>query len=220
MNINYKEPQFELFPANSASLEDINKPKFLLASLTLTTESLVILVILAIMIALFSFSIGVERGKHLAAQSLDEKVSAAWGVSKRPVAVAPAVATIPSVNTNQSVTIKSLNKTPVVHPMLNSTVVKTPLAKPTNTKLLAVPAAPVANSVSAGKWTVQLATYKSENYAQQEALGYKSKGVPVFIIKFKEYYLVCAGQFASQVQADAFAKKIPGKKQGSQVRRI
>ena len=86
MNINYKQPQFELFPANSATLEDINKPKFLLANLTLSVESLVIFTILGIMVALFSFSLGVERGKHLAAQALDERVSAAWNVGARTIA--------------------------------------------------------------------------------------------------------------------------------------
>src|ERR1700679_320858 len=92
MNINYKQPQFELFPANSATLEDINKPRFLLANLTLSVESLVIFTILGIMVAIFSFSLGVERGKHLAAQALDERVSAAWNVGARTVAVAvPAV---------------------------------------------------------------------------------------------------------------------------------
>ena len=87
MNINYKQPQFELFPANSATLEDINKPRFLLANLTLSVESLVIFSILGIMVALFSFSLGVERGKGLADQALDERVSAAWNVGARtPVA--------------------------------------------------------------------------------------------------------------------------------------
>jgi len=92
MNINYKQPQFELFPANSATLEDINKPKFLLAHLTLSVESLVIFTILGIMVALFSFSLGVERGKHLAAQALDERVSAAWNVGARTMAVVPPAA--------------------------------------------------------------------------------------------------------------------------------
>jgi hypothetical protein len=92
MNINYRQPQFELFPANSATLEDINKPRFLLANLTLSVESLVIFSILGIMVALFAFSLGVERGKHLAAQSLDERVSAAWNVSARTLAVPVPVA--------------------------------------------------------------------------------------------------------------------------------
>ncbi len=99
MNINYKQPQFELFPANSAILEDVNKPKFLLAKLTLSVESLVVFTILGIMVALFSFSLGVERGKHLAAQALDERVSAAWNVGARtmaPVAVASVPLTVPT----------------------------------------------------------------------------------------------------------------------------
>jgi len=92
MNINYKQPQFELFPANSATLEDINKPRFLLANLTLSVESLVIFAILGIMVALFSFSLGVERGKGLAAQTLDERVSAAWNVGSHSVTNSEAVA--------------------------------------------------------------------------------------------------------------------------------
>jgi septal ring-binding cell division protein DamX len=95
MNINYKQPQFELFPANSATLEDINKPRILLANLTLSLESLVILAILGIMVALFSFSLGVERGKGLAAQALDERVSAAWNVGARTMAVPVAVPAAP-----------------------------------------------------------------------------------------------------------------------------
>ena len=75
MNINYKQPQFELFPANTSTLEDVNKPRFLLANLTLSLESLVILSILGIMVALFSFCLGIERGKRLVAQSMDERAS-------------------------------------------------------------------------------------------------------------------------------------------------
>jgi SPOR domain len=96
MNINYKQPQFELFPANSATLEDINKPKFLLANLTLSLESLVIFTILGIMVALFSFSLGVERGKHLAAQALDERVSAAWNVGARTISAPVIAAVVPA----------------------------------------------------------------------------------------------------------------------------
>ncbi|MBF0511917.1 MAG: SPOR domain-containing protein [Candidatus Omnitrophica bacterium] len=102
MNINYKQPQFELFPANSASLEDINKPKFLLANLTLSVESLVIFSILGIMVTLFAFSLGVERGKGLAARALDERVSLAWNAPVRPSTQQPP-ATLPLVQGNVSV---------------------------------------------------------------------------------------------------------------------
>jgi hypothetical protein len=103
MNINYKQPQYVLFPDNSATMEDTKKPRFLLANLTLSLENLVIFTILGIMVALFSFSLGVERGKHIAAQSLDERVSAAWNVGARTVAAAPvAVAALPSPATMQA----------------------------------------------------------------------------------------------------------------------
>lgn len=212
MNINYKEPQFELFPANSASLEDINKPKFLLATLTLSTESLVILVILGIMIALFSFSLGVERGKHLAAQSLDEKVTAAWNVGRKQVNHIPAATVSSSVVINQAL----LNKPALVgsHQKTNQTSVTT-TPKTVVQKINSTTTNQVATT---GKWTVQLSTYKNEKYAQQEAKVLKSKGYPVYIVKSKEYYLVCVGQFSSQEQAAAFLKRNPTKGQGSQVR--
>ena len=218
MNINYKEPQFELFPANSATLEDINKPKFLLATLTLSTESLVILVILGIMIALFSFSLGVERGKHLAAQSLDEKVAAAWNVGGRRLAATPVV-TAPVTTSTQSVPAGKIssNKS-IVHPNVNSHVAVAPVSRGGVTKSL--PETSKVATSSVGRWVVQLGTYRNENYAKQDALGLKAKGYPVYIVKFKDYYLVSIGPLASQEQADAFLKKVQNKFQGSQVRRI
>jgi hypothetical protein len=209
MNINYKEPQFELFPANSATLEDINKPKFLLATLTLSTESLVILTILGIMIALFSFSLGVERGRILAAQSLDEKVTAAWNVGGRRLAVAPSVPAV--VKPVLTVTPALVHPTAVARTTVTT---KVNAAKPAATPTVATPAS------TGSKWTVQVATYRNENYAQQEALGLKTKGYPTFIIKSKDFYLVCVGQYGSQSQADSFFKKIQAKYQGSQVRRF
>lgn len=210
MNINYKEPQFELFPANSATLEDINKPKFLLATMTLSTESLVILVILGIMIALFSFSLGVERGRALAAQSLDEKVAAAWNVGGRRLAVAP-VAPQAIKTVIPTAKVETSRSTVVAH-------MATVASKINNTKAFS---STVANSPSvSNRWTVQIATYRNENYAQQEALGLKAKGYPTFIVKSKDFYLVCIGQFGTPSQADSFFKRIQAKYQGSQVRRF
>ena len=214
MNINYKEPQFELFPANSATLQDTDKPKFLLATLTLSTESLVILIILGIMIALFSFSLGVEKGKRLAAQSLDEKVAAAWNVGGRRLAAAPTTpavthGTIPAVPQS-----KVTGNYGFVRPNLSSKAT-TAVAK---TAVVKSPPTTVAGVT--GKWTLQVATYKNENYAQQEALGLKAKGYPTFIIKSKDFYLVCLGQYGSQTQAETLLKKVQAKYRGSQVRRF
>jgi cell division septation protein DedD len=185
--------------------------------LTLSTESLVILSILGIMIGLFSFSLGVERGRSLAAESLDEKVSAAWNVGGRRLAtVAPvsqvARAVTPTVGASKLSAANTMTKA-------GFTTRSMPVVKPVAGKM--APVAALASVPAAGsKWTVQLATYKNENYAQQEALGLKAKGYPSFIVKSKDFYLVCVGQFGAQSQADAFFKKLQAKYQGSQVRRF
>ena len=133
MNINYKEPQFELFPANSATLEDINKPRFLLASLTLSTENLVILLILAIMIGLFSYSIGVERGRSLAAEILDSKAAAAWKVGGRRLAVSPVV----PVAAVAPVALVPTKSKAIVNPALR-TVAVAPKVRPSTTTRVVV----------------------------------------------------------------------------------
>jgi len=191
MNINYKQPQFELFPANSATLEDINKPKFLLANLTLSVESLVIFTILGIMVALFSFSLGVERGKHVAAQSLDERVSAAWNVGARTIAV-PVAASVP---VGLAIPVGKIvqQKSGVMH---NSLV-------------------GIGN-----RYTLQAATYGSEEYARQDALLLKAKKFQSFLIKSGQYWLLCVGNFNNKESAIAFLRKLPGQYRSSQVRRF
>ena len=208
MNINYKQPQFELFPANSALLDDVNKPKFLLANLTLSIENLVILGILGIMLALFSFSLGVERGKHLAAQALDERVSAAWNVSAhKPLASAKPV--LPSV---QKQAIPAVSQ-----PVANS-VQK---AKAGNAGVVSSPK-PAAAVTAAAKerFTLQVATYKSEEYARKEALAFKAKGFQSFLIKKGDFWLVCLGQFTTSAAAAETLKKVPPKYRSSTVRRF
>src|SRR5205085_11638228 len=134
-----------LFPANSATLEDINKPKFLLANLTLSVESLVIFAILGIMVTLFSFSLGVERGKRFAAQALDERVSAAWNVRARTVA--PAAILHPGVARPQAAPVTAV-----------------PVAKS-----MAAPRQVIQQRFSLGtgsRYTLQAATYGNEEYAR------------------------------------------------------
>ncbi len=196
MNINYKQPQFELFPANSATLEDINKPKFLLANLTLSIESLVIFTILGIMVALFSFSLGAERGKHAAAQALDERVSAAWNVKARTVA-APAVA-------------------------VTAAAAVAPATAPVQ-KTVALQRQAKNYGVIQGsrtRFTLQLATYGSEKYARKDAMILKAKGFQSFLIKSGKYWLVCIGNFNSKENAAGFLKKLPANLRASQVRRF
>lgn len=233
MNINYKQPQFELFPANSATLEDVNKPRFLLANLNLSMENLVILVILGIMVALFSFSWGAEHGKRLAAQALDERVSAAWNVTPRKAAAAVPAAK-PAMGT--PVAAKSAGNAGFVMRQPQAAVAAKPVAakpvavKPVAVKSAAIKPAPVkavvpaaAAAIAAAKparYTVQMATYKSEEYAKQAALDLRAKGLPTFLIKKADFWLLCAGQFISAESAEGLSKRLEAKFRGLIVRRI
>ena len=191
MNINYKQPQFELFPANSATLEDINKPKFLLANLTLSIESLVIFAILGIMVALFSFSLGVERGKNLSAQALDERVSAAWNVGARTVAVPSAAA---------------INAQGMALPAVRSIAEQ----RPGN----------IHGYISGSRYTLQSATYGNEVYARQDALFLRKKGFSSFLIKSGRFWMLCIGSFNNKESAISLLRKLPGQYRSSQVRRF
>jgi len=202
VNINYKQPQFELFPANSATLEDINKPKFLLAKLTLSVESLVIFTILGIMVALFSFSLGVERGKHVAAQALDERVSAAWNVGARTMAVA-AVAPVPVGQVQPQQRLMSN------HGYLSLNIHRMLLTHP------------IAASIGTGaRFTLQAATYGNEEYARQDALLLRQKGFQAFLIKNGKYWLVCVGNFTNKENASGSLRKLPGQFRNIQIRRF
>ncbi|MDO8675880.1 MAG: SPOR domain-containing protein [Candidatus Omnitrophota bacterium] len=198
MNINYKQPQFELFPPNSSTLADVNKPRFLLANLTLSLESLVILSILGIMVALFSFCLGIERGKRLVAQAMDERVSAAWNITvKKP---------LPR-------TFIPVTAAPPVRP---AAVRSAPLQA-------GLPAEAKGGSTLAKagtRFTVQVSSYKNQGFARTEALALQAKGYKAFLIKTGDFILVCVGQFSSNEAAGAALKKLPPHYRPGLVRRF
>ncbi len=220
MNINYKQPQFELFSAKTSTYDDANKPRIFLANLTLSFESLVILSILGIMMALFSFCLGVERGKHVTAQALDEQVSAAWNLAgKRPM-VKPALpagrpmpaAAVPLKTAGYAAGISKTQ----VH-AVPAAMAQRPVAK------LAVVQSAV-KGLPAGKagtrFTLQVASYKNEEYARIEASALRAKGYQSFLIKRSDFILVCIGQFANAEVAGAQLKKLPPHYRTGQVRRF
>jgi hypothetical protein len=109
VNINYKQPQFELFPGQSTVGDDATKPRLFLANLTLTIENLVVLSILCIMLAVFAYSLGVERGKYVMAAQFKEKaqvkplmaeapLSNSGQIAETKVGASPAVAAVAPQN--------------------------------------------------------------------------------------------------------------------------
>lgn len=73
-------------------------------------------------------------------------------------------------------------------------------------------AKPELPSTNLGKYTVQIASYSSENDAQKMSSGLKEKGIPAFYISAKvkdqTWYRVSVGLFDSSDDAEAHKKKL------------
>ncbi len=196
MNINYKQPQFELFPGSSAQAEDASRPRFLLANLTLSVENLVVLSILGIMVAVFAYSLGVERGKHLMASQA------------RPTSLAATVSD-PQAVVVQQATVTAVTTTARQIPAAGKPV----SAVPANVKP-AVASAVVAQKPivpSAFKYTIQVASYGDVKFAQKAAIDLNKNGFETLVMQKGKYAILCVGKFNQKNEAMSVISKLKSK---------
>jgi cell division septation protein DedD len=192
MKINYKESQIDFFvqPETAAAVP----PRYMAAQVSLSLENLVILAIAAIMLVIFSFSVGLERGKRAAlaapATTAGEVTVAA---SAAPVVPAPQVA--PAV-------VKA---------------VKAPVKE--NLKKTPAEASPAATS--GASYTLQVASYRTSLPAQREADKLKAKGFKdVHVIPKGAYMIVCVGSFGRKEDASGVKRQLKSRYQDFVVRRL
>ena len=194
MNINYKQPQFELFPGNS---EDATKPRYLLANVSLTAENLVVFTILGIMGVVFAYSLGVERGKHVMASQMRDTV-----VAKSVMAEVPIVAT-QSVATNVGAAHAPVQAaTRTVVPATGVAVKMVPAVIAEQKPL--VPA-------SAFKYTIQVASYADKKFAHQAAVDLNKKGFETVVMQKGKYAILCVGKFNQKNEAIIMISRLKSK---------
>lgn len=215
MNINYKQPQFELFPGSSASPgDDAGRSKYFLANLTLSVENLVVLSILGIMVAVFAYSLGVERGKHV--MSFEAKNSIVSPLVAVPVPVKSivvrqqqGVAGIQATRQSSSLTQTTANVATVAPVVVN------PLAV-----VSAVQQKPLNSVVSAFKYTIQVASYADEKFARKAAVDLNKSGFETLIMQKGKYAILCVGKFNKKNEASAVLSKLKSKYKDCLVRSI
>ena len=207
MNINYKQSQFELFPGTTGGSADIGKPRYLFANLTLSVENIVVIGIITLMTMVFAFSLGVEKGKKITSFSAPQPQL--HPVSMRGVPV-PAVAAIP---------VKAV--------AINSSIVKTPAATAVpaqinQTKKIPVAAPIISNLPSASNkpYTIQVASFKDDQYARQEAVALKNKNLDSFVITKGNFFIVCIGRFSKKEEAGGLLAKLKRTYNDCLVRRL
>jgi hypothetical protein len=197
MNISpNSQNQFEFFPHAVSQHQESGRPKFLLRSLTLEAENLIVICIIFVMIMVLSFSVGVERGRRLIAREISPQQDSIVVVSD------------PSP------------LTPVVSPATKGegaqAAVTAPI--PVKRKTLKVPAAE-QDIINSG-YTIQVASFKQESRAQKEASGLKTTGYQPFVLAKGSYSIVCVGKFAQKDEATKVSHQLKPKYKDLLVRRF
>ena len=207
MNINYKERQIDFLSQSSGKEGEHLQPRYMAAQISLSLENLVILSIVAIMMVIFSFAMGIERGKKIAlsvpeqSESLNTNVSSLKndkGVVKDDVKAAPVE--------RQKLKVPALS---------SQTMVK---GKPA---VEAVPAAVATAAAGSGAYTVQVASYKFEGPAQRAADLLKQKGFKdVYVLPKGSYTIVCVGNFQRKEDSSDTRRQLKSLYRDSLVRRL
>jgi len=192
MTINYRQSQFELFPQAVGNYEKNIRPSHAFSSLTLSLENTIIIAIILIMAVIFSFSVGVEKGKKIV--------------------------------TTQPNTFKQDNAELTGHKDKPSNRIK-PFLKESSqvsTEQAAVKKAPQATKEILVKnaYTIQVASYKQEKYAQKEAGTLKKTGHQTFVLPKGSHSIVCVGKFSSQAEAKNALSRLRNKYKDCLVRRL
>jgi cell division septation protein DedD len=156
-----------------------------------------VLSIALLMLMVLSFSLGVEKGRRI--------VRFLQPVHQAQVKVVPghAVTVEPMTPIQPSPKIDSKDFKMNVPPK----AVSLPAA---NTVVLEKSVALIQREVEILKdfYTVQVASFKQEKYAKQEAMNLKQKGYQIFVIPKGQHSIVCVGRFAKKTEAVAMSGKL------------
>lgn len=204
MELNYsRQSQFELFPGTVRNPQPAQKPRYPLKSLTLSLENIIVGSILFIMLLVLFFCFGVERGKRIVASSGAPQVVEAASTVKVEEII-PGEAVDPSAQTpSADLPLKTIRTPP-------SGTEKQPAAQLS-----------VNEDKKAGQFfTIQVASFKSEENAQREAMGLKKKGYDIFVLPKGEHFIVLVGKFVQRHEAKEFSKRLKNQYQDCLVRRF
>ncbi|MFH0754903.1 MAG: SPOR domain-containing protein [Candidatus Omnitrophota bacterium] len=208
MKINYRESQIDFLAQAAGSPQAAVSPRYMSAQISLSLENLVILSIVAIMLVIFSFSMGIERGKGIAS-AVHVPAGDAAQADATAASAAPAVPG-KADRFSEKAEAKGKAETPrfKVFPAPSQTVAQ---AKGVSANVLP----------PSGGYTVQVASYKGVRYAQREADKLKQKGFDdVYVLAKGAYTIVCVGNFQKKEDASDVKRQLKGRYQDFVVRRL
>ena len=216
MNINFKQTQFELFPASAGpDTHRAYKPRYLFSNLTLSLENLVIVGIFVLMGGVVSFSLGVEKGKRLSRLNVETQGSHAvaaavleTGLNSRDAAK--------TTNGLSSSSLKSGVKTQETPKKTTTKIINPAPTPPSRTQEPADASPEILNE----GYTIQVASFKSLKYAQQEAADLKKRGYDIIVLPKKGYSIVCVGKFSHKDEAKVLISRLKKTYKDCLIRRL
>ena len=212
LNFNYKQSQFELFPGSPGSSSESLRPRYLFAHLTFSLENIVVLTIMMIMVVVFAFSLGVEKGKKIVKPSFVPPPSPT--ANRQPL---PAGGPRP-INTAALPTASKKTISEKIVPAGNS--------NNREENKIDQKAGPAVLPVTSGSlealqpFTIQVASFKDETYAQKEAEVLKMKGFDAFVAVKGDYSIVCVGKFRKKDEMNLVMSQLRKKYSDCLARRL
>jgi cell division septation protein DedD len=201
MNLLPQKPtQIELFPKSGEQIFSSARQPFVIKDLTLSAENIIVLGIIFIVSMVVFFSIGVERGKFLAIESMPETVEIVKARnSDKPL----------------SVQDSSAGSEGAVKPRSADGDADASSSEVTESEKREVLEIPIEEHF---RYTIQVASFSSLRYAQKEAEQLEKRGHESFIMPKGKHQIVCVGRFSGKGEAKEYAHKIKDRYQDYLIR--
>jgi hypothetical protein len=220
-----RQSQFELFPGSlEAHPQDWDRRQLLLKNLTLSLENIIVLSILLVMALVLFYAYGVERGKQVAKDNPSIRASEKIEVAKSVVnpqspmlaqtVVKPA---LQNIQPSQPRVVATTQTGTAQRTLQQASQAKTASVK--NPVVVNTPRAVVAQPVKSG-YTVQVASYKTQEMANRAAVTLKNIGQEISVMAKGEYQILCVGRFNTEVEAKKLISKLKNRFKDCLVRRL
>ena len=83
-----------------------------------------------------------------------------------------------------------------------------------------LPVAPKKEEIIDLAYTVQVASFQKDEYAQKEAMTLKKKGYDIFVVAKGKYSIVCVGKFSRRDEAKVILSRLKKTYKDCMVRRL
>jgi len=228
MNLHHKQSQFELFPgSNIPAIQRATASRLLTSSISLSVENMVVSGICVFVAMILFFSMGVEKGKKIVLKNPNifhkfSKTTVQPPAAFNAQSSTQALPQFPVAPTPKKSKIQSTQPAVIKNPVLLMPAQQASISSSPQKVIIDNLVASSQNilSLSEGVYTIQVASFKKEEYANQEASDLRKKGYQIFVIAKGSYSIVCVGKFSQERQAQTTLSQLKRKYKDSLIRRL